>query len=165
LVSIADKIEKLCLKNDKEWRQWLHTNHHVSKGVHLIFYRIDSEYESMRWEEAVQVAICYGWIDSTVKKLDDERRFQLFTPRKAKSVWSKLNKGYVAKLIEENLMHESGTKSIEVAKRNGAWESLDDVESLVIPPDLSAAFAKHKKAYKNYLVSQELSLLVESGQA
>jgi uncharacterized protein YdeI (YjbR/CyaY-like superfamily) len=150
LVSIADKIEKLYLKNDKEWRQWLHANHHVSKGVHLIFYRIDSEYESMRWEEAVQVAICYGWIDSTVKKLDDERRFQLFTPRKAKSVWSKLNKGYVAKLIEENLMHESGAKSIEVAKRNGAWESLDDVESLVIPPDLSAAFAKHKKAYKNY---------------
>jgi uncharacterized protein YdeI (YjbR/CyaY-like superfamily) len=150
LASIADKIEKLYFKNDKEWRQWLQANHHVSKGVHLIFYRIDSEYESMRWEEAVQVAICYGWIDSTVKKLDDERRFQLFTPRKAKSVWSKLNKGYVAKLIEENLMHESGTKSIEVAKRNGAWESLDDVESLVIPPDLSAAFAKHKKAYKNY---------------
>jgi uncharacterized protein YdeI (YjbR/CyaY-like superfamily) len=150
LASTSKVIEQLYFKNDTEWREWLHTNHNVSKGVHLIFYRVDSEFESMRWEQAVQVAIRYGWIDSTVKKLDDERRFQLFTPRKPKSVWSKLNKGYVAKLIQEKLMHESGAKSIEIAKSNGAWESLDDVESLVIPADLRLAFAKSKKAYKNY---------------
>lgn len=104
----------------------------------------------MRWEEAVQVAICYGWIDSTVKKLDDERRCQMFTPRKDKSVWSKLNKTYIEKLIAENLMHESGLKKIETAKQNGSWSSLDSVENLEIPKDLATAFSKNKKALANY---------------
>ena len=104
----------------------------------------------MRWEEAVQVAICYGWIDSTVKRLDDERRRQMFTPRKDKSVWSKLNKTYIEKLIAENLMHESGLRKIEIAKQNGSWESLDHVEDLVIPKDLEIAFQKNKKAMENY---------------
>ncbi len=104
----------------------------------------------MRWEEAVQVAICYGWIDSTVKKLDEERRRQLFTPRKDKSVWSRLNKSYVEKLIADNLMHESGLKKIETAKKNGSWESLDAVESLEMPKDLKAAFSKNRKALNNY---------------
>lgn len=137
-------------KNPQEWRNWLHDNHHSSKGVYLIFYKVGSEWESMRWEEAVQVAICYGWIDSTVKKLDDERRRQMFTPRKDKSVWSKLNKTYIEKLIADNLMHESGLKKIETAKQNGTWESLDAVENLQMPADLEAAFAKNKTALDNY---------------
>jgi uncharacterized protein YdeI (YjbR/CyaY-like superfamily) len=138
-------------KNDKEWREWLHKNHHSSTGVHLIFYRVQSEIESMRWEQAVRVAICYGWIDSTVRRLDEQRRYQLFTPRKAKSVWSKINKAYVDHLLKEELMHESGMKSIEIAKQNGTWESLDDVEQLVLPADLKLAFSKNKKAFANYL--------------
>ena len=104
----------------------------------------------MRWEEAVKVAICYGWIDSTVKKLDDERRRQLFTPRKDKSVWSKVNKTYIDELIRENLMHESGLKKIETAKQNGSWESLDAVENLEIPADLQKAFAVNKQALENF---------------
>jgi uncharacterized protein YdeI (YjbR/CyaY-like superfamily) len=131
-----EKREQLYFKNAKEWREWLHENHHSSNGVCLIFYRISSEFESMRWEDAVQVAICYGWIDSTVKKLDEERRIQVFTPRKDKSVWSKLNKTYIEKLLSENLIHESGLKKIEIAKQNGSWESLDAVENLEIPEDL-----------------------------
>jgi len=95
-----------------------------------MFYKVGSSEESMRWEEAVQVAICYGWIDSTVKKIDEERRKQMFTPRKDKSVWSKLNKTYIEKLLAENLMHESGLRKIEIAKQNGSWESLDAVENL-----------------------------------
>ena len=104
----------------------------------------------MRWEEAVKVAICYGWIDSTVKKLDDERRRQLFTPRKDKSVWSKVNKTYIDELIRENLMHESGLKKIETAKQNGSWESLDAVENLEIPADLQKAFEVNKQALENF---------------
>jgi uncharacterized protein YdeI (YjbR/CyaY-like superfamily) len=104
----------------------------------------------MRWEEAVQVALCYGWIDSTVKKLDDHRRKQLFTPRKDKSVWSKFNKTYVDQLLADNLMHESGLQKIEIAKQNGSWESLDHVEALVIPADLEAAFLKNKEANTNF---------------
>ena len=104
----------------------------------------------MRWEEAVQVAICYGWIDSTVRKIDDERRRQTFTPRKEKSVWSKLNKTYIEKLIKENLMHSSGLAKIETAKQNGSWTTLDAVEDLVMPKDLEQAFKKNKTALENY---------------
>ena len=142
--------ELFYFKNAKEWREWLHENHHSSKGVHLIFYRVNSEFESMRWEDAVQVAICYGWIDSTVRKIDDERRKQMFTPRKDKSVWSKLNKSYIEKLLKENLIHESGLRKIETAKQNGSWESLDGVENLEIPQDLELAFKTNKKAFENY---------------
>lgn len=140
----------LYFKNAQEWRKWLHENHYSHDGVFLIFYRVDSEFESMRWEEAVKVAICYGWIDSTVKRLDDERRKQLFTPRKDKSVWSKLNKTYIDELIRENLMHESGLKKIEIAKQNGSWESLDAVENLEIPADLQKAFDGNTIAFENY---------------
>ena len=137
-------------KNTQEWRKWLHENHDSSTGIELIFYKVDSQSESMRWEEAVQVAICYGWIDSTVRKLDEERRKQTFTPRKDKSVWSKLNKTYIEKLISENLMHESGLAKIEIAKQNGSWTSLDNVEALIVTKDLQEAFNHNKVAFDNY---------------
>lgn len=145
-----EEKEHLYFKNADEWRTWLHKNHHSSKGIYLLFYKVSSDYESMRWEEAVQVAICYGWIDSTVKKIDEHQRKQLFTPRKDKSVWSKLNKTYIEKLIQENAMHESGLRKIEIAKQNGSWNSLDEVENHVIPEDLQLAFNDNPKAWSNY---------------
>ena len=140
----------LYFKNADEWRNWLHINHLKYKKVELVFYRVSSSFESMRWEEAVQVAICYGWIDSTVRKLDDERRIQTFTPRKNKSVWSKLNKTYIEKLLQEGLIHECGLQKIEIAKKNGSWESLNAVEDLQIPDDLLHAFNQNKTAFDNY---------------
>lgn len=145
-----EEKEHLYFKNADEWRTWLHKNHHSSKGIYLLFYKVSSDYESIRWEEAVQVAICYGWIDSTVKKIDEHQRRQLFTPRKDKSVWSKLNKTYIEKLIQENTMHESGLRKIEIAKQNGSWNSLDEVENHVIPEDLQLAFKDNPKAWSNY---------------
>ena len=142
--------ELLYFKNAAEWREWLHENHADSKGVDLIFYRVSTNIESMRWEDAVQVALCYGWIDSTVRRIDDEQRKQTFTPRKAKSVWSKLNKTYIEKLISENLMHPSGLTIIETAKQNGSWTTLDAVEQHEIPQDLQAAFDKNPTAFENY---------------
>lgn len=145
-----DTKEHFYFKNTQEWREWLHENHSNSTGIYLIFYRVGSEYESMRWEEAVQVALCYGWIDSTVRKVDEEQRKQAFGPRKDKSVWSKVNKNYIEKLIKENLMHESGLKKIATAKQNGSWESLDAVENLEIPQDLQNVFNLNKTAFENY---------------
>ncbi len=142
--------EILYFKNDTEWRDWLHENHDSSSGIELIFYRVDSSFESMRWEEAVKVAICYGWIDSTVRKIDDQRRKQTFTPRKDKSVWSKLNKTYIEQLLMSNLIHESGLKKIEIAKKNGSWQTLDSVENLEIPSDLKLAFELNTVAFENY---------------
>ena len=147
---VLDKKEHHYFKNAQEWREWLHKNHDKSTGVCLIFHKVGSELESMRWEEAVQVAICYGWIDSTVKKIDDERRKQVFSPRKDKSVWSKLNKTYIEKLLKENLVHESGLAKIEIAKQNGSWNSLDEVEDLIVPNDLKAAFEQNEIAFANY---------------
>jgi uncharacterized protein YdeI (YjbR/CyaY-like superfamily) len=97
--------EQHYFKNTKAWREWLHDNHLISTDVYLIFYKVNSPFESMRWEEAVQVAICYGWINSVVKNVEKHSRKQMFTSRKDKSVWSTLNKTYIEKLIGENLIH------------------------------------------------------------
>ena len=143
-------IEELYFKTDKSWRAWLHKNHKSSKGVYLIFYKVTHQNESMRWEDAVKVALCYGWIDSTVKSLGDGKRRQYFTPRNQKSVWSALNKKYINELTSYELMHESGLKSIEIAKKNGSWEALDDVENGIIPEDLQCAFNLNAIAFENY---------------
>lgn len=138
-------------KTPVEWRDWLEENHSTSTGVYLIFYKVASEMQSMRWEEAVKVALCFGWIDSTAKRLDGERRRQYFCPRRDKSVWSKVNKTHIELLIAEDLMHEAGLAKIKIAKQNGSWTALDDVENLVIPPDLQKAFDKNSNAFENYM--------------
>ncbi|WP_418513914.1 YdeI/OmpD-associated family protein [Corallibacter sp.] len=141
---------ELYFKTDTDWRSWLHENHATSKGVYLIFYKVDHKKESMRWEEAVKVALCYGWIDATVKSLGNGKRRQYFTPRNPKSVWSAVNKKHIEELTINSLMHESGFKTIEIAKDNGSWFALDDVENGVIPEDLQSAFNKNPNALKNY---------------
>jgi len=147
---LAEEILEIYFKNDAEWRKWLHENHTTSKGIHLIFYKVDHENDSMRWEEAVKVALCYGWIDSTVKSLGNGKRRQYFTPRNNKSVWSALNKKYIEELTQSNLMHDAGLEKIEIAKQNGSWTELDDVEKGIIPEDLKTQFNKNPKAFNNY---------------
>ena len=144
------ELPEIYFKSDVEWRIWLLENHDTNNGIYLIFYKVESKTQSMRWEEAVKVALCFGWIDSTVKKLDNQRRRQYFCPRNSKSVWSKLNKTHIAELTKNNLMHHSGLKKIEIAQKNGSWIALDDVENLIIPIDLNIAFKKNTKAFENY---------------
>ena len=144
------EIGQYFFKNDVEWRNWLHKNHNEVSGAYLIFYKVDHENDSMRWEEAVQVALCYGWIDSTVKSLGEGKRQQYFCPRKPKSNWSKLNKSYVIELIEKGLMHDSGLAKINAAKKDGSWIAMDDVEEGIIPFELQKAFEKNPKAFDNY---------------
>ena len=145
-------VEKplLYFKHHTEWRLWLEENHTISKGVFLIFYKVENTEESMRWEEAVKVALCFGWIDSTVKSLGNGKRKQVFSPRNDKSVWSALNKRYIKELVEEKLMHQSGLTKIKTAKENGSWTALDDVEKGVIPVDLQNAFDANITAFNNY---------------
>ncbi len=144
------ELEEYYFKTDKEWREWLHDNHSSCKGIYLIFYKVEHEKDSMRWEEAVKVALCYGWIDSTVKSLGNGKRRQYFTPRNPKSVWSALNKRHIDELIANDLMHKSGLEKIEIGKQNGSWSALDDVENGVIPDDLQIQFDKNPIAYENY---------------
>ena len=144
------KLPELQFHRDVDWYDWLLQNHTKHKGVYLIFYKLELNVPTMRWEEAVKVAICFGWIDSTVKSLGNGKRKQYFTSRNPKSPWSALNKKYVAKLIETNLMQEPGLNSIKVAKQNGMWTFMDDVEKLVVPNDLQSAFDQNQRAFENY---------------
>jgi uncharacterized protein YdeI (YjbR/CyaY-like superfamily) len=144
------ELEEHYFKTDELWREWLHHNHTTSKGVYLIFYKVAHENDSMRWEEAVKVALCYGWIDSTVKSLGNGKRRQYFTPRNPKSVWSALNKKYIEELTTLELMHKKGLETIELAKQNGSWTALDDVENGIIPEDLQNEFDNNPLAFENY---------------
>ena len=144
------EIPELYFKTDTEWREWLYTNHNSFSGIYLIFYKVENKEASMRWEEAVKVALCYGWIDSTVKSLGNGKRRQYFTPRKQKSVWSALNKKYIKELKACQLMHASGLNSVKTAKTNGSWIALDDVENEVIPKELQIAFNNTSAAFNNY---------------
>ncbi|MCG2461125.1 YdeI/OmpD-associated family protein [Flavobacteriaceae bacterium F89] len=148
---MALKLPEHYFKSKKEWRNWLHGNHNTSTGIYLIFYSVAHEAESMRWEEAVQVAICYGWIDSTVWSLGNGKRRQYFCPRKPKSGWSRINKNYVKELSKKGHLHASGIEKIEQAKKNGSWSLLDDVEKGKIPEDLKQAFGARPFAYQNYV--------------
>ena len=141
---------ELYFPKDTEFRAWLHENHNQSEGIYLIFYKVDHPKPSMRWEEAVRVALSYGWIDSTVKSLGNGKRRQYFSPRNAKSVWSAVNKKHIKALKKEGLMHASGLKTIKIAKENGSWTELDDVENGVIPKALQDAFDQNPTAFNNY---------------
>ena len=142
---------ELYFPRDLEWREWLHTNHNLySQGVYLVFYKLETKIPTMRWEDAVRVALCYGWIDSTVKSLGGGKRKQYFCPRNPKSNWSALNKKHIAELEKEGLIHESGYKMITLAKKTGTWTAMDDVENLVIPKELKKAFQLNPIAYNNF---------------
>src|SRR5688572_18141919 len=120
----------------KSWRTWLKTNHKTEKGVWLIFYKTNSEKTGVNYAEAVEEALCYGWIDSTKKKLDESRSIQFFSPRKLKSYWSSINKERVAKLIAKRKMTRAGIEMIDLAKKNGSWDALNEVDKVIIPDDL-----------------------------
>lgn len=141
---------ELYFKRDVDWYDWLSQNHETANGVYLIFYKLEMNVPTMRWEEAVKVALCFGWIDSTVKSLGNGKRRQYFTKRNPKSVWSALNKRYVIELESDSLIQPSGYEKINIAKQNGMWTFLDDVENLIIPNDLQEAFNANTLAYTNY---------------
>jgi len=137
-------IEDYCPHNRKDWRKWLKLNHVKKEGVWLIFYKKNSPDHNLSWSDSVDEALCFGWIDSIKKTIDTNKYKQYFSKRKAKSNWSKVNKAKVKSLIDQGLMEEAGYKSIEIAKENGSWIILDDVEALVIPEDLKSELAKYQ---------------------
>ncbi|WPR75193.1 YdeI/OmpD-associated family protein [Algoriphagus sp. NG3] len=136
-----NEIEIFYPKSQAAWRRWLKKNHLSTQAVWLVFYNKKSGLKSITWSEAVDVALCFGWIDSKKVRIDEETAHQFFSKRKPKSTWSKINKEKVEKLIEQGLMTEAGFRSIETAKQNGSWTILDEVEELIIPADLEAGFA------------------------
>ena len=120
------------------------------KAIWLVFYKKHTGKPTISYEDAVQEALCFGWIDSTVRRLDEERYIQLFTPRKTGSNWSALNKRRVKLLLKQGLLTEAGLQKIEEAKKDGSWKKLDAVEKLRVQPDLRHALSANSKAKKNF---------------
>ncbi|WP_270087095.1 YdeI/OmpD-associated family protein [Sphingobacterium sp. SYP-B4668] len=146
------EIEIFYPASPTEWRDWLAQNHLSKQSVWLVFYSKASGKKSITWSEAVDEALCFGWIDSKKVKIDHEISHQFFSKRKAKSTWSKINKEKVQTLTEKGLMTAAGYESIAIAKQNNSWTILDEVEALIIPNDLAEAFKKQEGA-KDYFES------------
>jgi len=143
-------IKTFYAKNRKTWRSWLEKNNDKEKSVWLIIYRKDTAKKSVNYAEAVEEALCFGWIDSKANKRDEESFYQFFTRRNLKSNWSRVNKERVAKLIDDRLMTSRGLETIELAKRNGTWTALDKIENLELPIDLKKALKQNAEAAKYF---------------
>lgn len=132
-------LDQVYVPDRPAWRRWMMKHHASSPGIWLVFDRATHRPDRLPYDAAVEEALCFGWIDSTVRPISDTQYCQLFTPRKARSTWSTLNKTRVNRLIADGLMRPAGLAAIELSKANGGWASLDEVEALTVPPDLASA--------------------------
>lgn len=143
--------------NRQEWRHWLEENHQSKKTIWLVCYKKHTNKDTITWSDAVDEALCFGWIDSTARPLDADRFLRSFTRRKPTGTWSKINKAKVTQLIADGLMTPAGLECIEKAKENGSWEMLDEVEERIIPKDLVKAF-KTQAGSKAFFLSLSKSV-------
>jgi uncharacterized protein YdeI (YjbR/CyaY-like superfamily) len=142
----ADSTPSFYAKDRQAWREWLQEHHDKEQSVWLIYYKKAAKKSSISYSDAVDEALCFGWIDSKAKPIDAETYMQFFSRRKAKSVWSKINKKKVERLIEQQLMTKAGYDSIAIAQQNGSWTILDEAEQLIVPDDLAMALEKNPTA-------------------
>jgi uncharacterized protein YdeI (YjbR/CyaY-like superfamily) len=156
-------------RNRQAWRNWLQKNHATKQSVWLIMYKKSSGKPTILYNEVVEEALCFGWIDSVPRKRDAESSFLYISIRKAKSGWSALNKKRIEKLIQENRMTTAGLQKIEAAKKDGSWSALDKIEALEMPAALQKALTRNKKALAHFngfpsSVRKQLFLWVESAK-
>jgi uncharacterized protein YdeI (YjbR/CyaY-like superfamily) len=131
----------------RAFETWLAKNHNVSTGLWLKIFKKDSGKKTVSYSEALEVALCYGWIDGQKQAHDEQAWLQKFCPRKAKSIWSKINIGHVERLISEGRMRPAGLEAVEKAKANGTWEkAYDSPSKMTIPDDFLKELKKNKKA-------------------
>jgi uncharacterized protein YdeI (YjbR/CyaY-like superfamily) len=139
------------------WRAWLKDNHSSKQAVWLVCYKMKANIPTISWSDAVEEALCFGWIDSVRKSLDNDSFVQFFSKRKPISTWSKVNKEKVQQLIDDGSMTKAGLAIIEIAKQNGSWNILDTVEELLIPEDLENEF-KSKEGAKDFFLGLSKSI-------
>lgn len=137
-------------KNINAWRAWLDKHHERLNGVWFVYYKKSAHQPTISYNEAVEEALCFGWIDSKPRKLDAERSMLWFAPRRSRTGWSALNKTRIKRLELENKMMPAGRAKIEEAKQDGSWELLDDVEKLIIPDDLALELQQYSAAKKYF---------------
>jgi uncharacterized protein YdeI (YjbR/CyaY-like superfamily) len=149
-VGILDETELLEPASRDKWRAWLARNADSATSVWLAIGKKGNTITKLTYEQAVEEALCFGWIDSTVRKLDDARYKQFFSRRKSGSTWSRINKEREARLEAEGKMAPAGLAAVELAKQNGSWNTLDQVEDTIVPDDLSRALASNPTALENF---------------
>ena len=138
MLKVKDDVQTFHATSRAAWREWLTENHLTEKNVWLIIYHKKSATPSVYYDEAVDEALCFGWIDSIKYKRDEHSAIQFFSKRKPKSNWSRVNKEKVERLVAADLMMAAGFALIELAKQTGTWTALDDVEKLTVPDDMQA---------------------------
>lgn len=144
-------MRQLYFKTSDDWRKWLKSNHDKENEVWLIFFRKEVGKPSIEYESAVEEALCFGWIDSIIKKIDKEKYVRKFTPRKDRSKWSELNKERVARLIKNNRMTEIGLVKVEIAKSDGQWDKPDRPNiQFDIPNKFQTTLNQNRKAKENF---------------
>ena len=138
-------------KTDTEWEKWLEDYHDKENELWLVYFKKHTGKPGISYEESVRIALCYGWIDSLIKKLDDNRYARKFNPRKENSMWSESNKKRVEELISAGKMKPPGMRLIKAAKQNGNWEKIivPPKIDLSVPNDFNNALKKHPEA-KSY---------------
>lgn len=149
--NMENELEMIYADSRQAWRQWLEANHAKQQSIWLVYYKKKANRPTVSYNDAVDEALCFGWIDSKAKPIDDEKYMQFFSPRKKNSVWSRINKEKVGRLVSEGLMTKAGYEIIDIAKQNGSWTILDEAEALIIPKDLDDKFQKSPKALDYFL--------------
>ena len=136
----------------KAFEAWLQKNHAKSPGIWVQFFKKDSGVKTVTYAEALDEALCYGWIDSQVKTFDEKSYLQRFGPRKPKSIWSKRNKEHVVRLIKEHRMSPAGLAQVTAAKADGRWSlAYDSPKNMTVPDDFLKEVKKDKKAHAFFL--------------
>jgi uncharacterized protein YdeI (YjbR/CyaY-like superfamily) len=150
MAEVKDGIKTFYAKSEQAWRKWLDKNHNTEKSVWLIIYKKESKTPSVYYPEAVDQALCYGWIDSKPNKRDEESYYQFFSKRNPKSKWSKVNKEKIARLLKTKQVMPAGFEMIKIAKQTGTWDALNNVDALQVPEDLQTLFNKNKTALAHW---------------
>jgi uncharacterized protein YdeI (YjbR/CyaY-like superfamily) len=146
----TDESEQICPESPKDWREWLENNHKNQNSVWVLFHKMKSPQMNMTWSQAVDEALCYGWIDGRKQSIDEMTYRQYFSRRKQGSTWSKINKDKIDRLTAEGRMSEAGLSVVEKAKADGSWNLLDSVDALIIPDDLDRKLKEDPSAYEYY---------------
>ena len=148
---MSAKTEPLVEPKDRAaWRRWLERHHETSGPISVALLKKGSNAPGVTYEEAVLEALCFGWIDSTAGRIDEDHYKVRMLRRKPTSGWSAVNKQRIERLTAERLMAPAGLSAIEAAKANGTWEQLDSSHALEVPRDLAAAFRRHAGAKRNF---------------
>jgi len=141
----------LFFEDGAAWRRWLRRNHDRTTEVWILTYKVHTGRKCMTYEEALDEALCYGWIDSRVRRIDGERHLWRFVPRKPDSIWSLKNTRSIERLVKEGRMTSHGMKKVEEGKRSGEWQKANAPSKPPrLPPDLKKALMKDEVAWKNF---------------